>query len=169
MSRLESRRREPLTAEERNLRTNEEVREFTLSDAAEGGMAELGEDLFNYLCLTCHAKGSAGSRRGPNLDTVRAASPELLIDSILQPNLKVDEQYRSRHVTLKNGDIVTGTLLEETSGTLTIAGEGEPVKIGRSDIERITVTDTSAMPENLLNALTWDEIRDLWAYLILQR
>ncbi|MCG3198080.1 MAG: hypothetical protein GHCLOJNM_02574 [bacterium] len=162
--RLDNRRRE-LPPSEGIQHSNAEIREFVLSKAVDGGSVELGKEIFQYQCMTCHDPKSAQSRRGPNLDAIRAATPELLIDSILEPNRSVKPEFRNHLVTLADGEVVTGLPIEESETEVVYAGEGEPRRLSREEIERVDISQFSPMPENLLNVLSWNEIRDLWAYL----
>lgn len=144
---------------------NETIRKFVLSSGVEGGMAELGQEIFLYQCALCHDPQAAMSRRGPDLAQIRSGTPEHVIDSILEPSKIVQEEYRSHLVTLVDGEVITGLLLEENADEVTYAAEGDPIEILKADIEQVMVTESSPMPEGLLNAMTWNEIRDLWAYL----
>lgn len=162
--RIDARMRD-MPAGDRPQVSNQQVREFVLSEASEGGVVEIGKDLFHYYCMTCHDPKAGAARRGPNLDQIRSGTPELLIDSILEPSKTVKKEFRNHIVTMNDGEIVTGLPIEETTDEIVYAGEGEPQRLRREDIERITITENSPMPENLLNGLSWNEIRDLWSYL----
>jgi len=70
-----------------------------------------------------------------------------------------------RHVRRKAKGTVAGIIVLEESTVLSIVTPNETLRIARDEIERITPSQISMMPEGLLTGMNDDEIRDLVAYL----
>jgi putative heme-binding domain-containing protein len=108
-----------------------------------------------------------GGRTGPDLSTTGAAlNHERLVESIVDPNKEVAPQFTAWTVALKDGRVVTGTLLQESEDGLTFGdAEGKLVTVKPSEVEERRPQRTSVMPEGLLRQMTAQEFRDLVAYL----
>lgn len=120
-------------------------------------------------CLLCHRFGKTGGSVGPELAAVssRLTSRDIL-ESILLPSKVVSELYQNTILDLKNGDDVTGRILEETDQKLVVMTD--PVKLTKVEVRKSDVTGRRAskispMPEGLVNFMTEDQILDLIAYL----
>ena len=65
-----------------------------------------------------------------------------------------------------DGRILTGLLTEWTPETITLLdAKNKRTVVNRSDVEHLKESPISLMPENLLDPLTEQQIRDLFAYL----
>ncbi|MFO0999823.1 MAG: hypothetical protein U0936_05780 [Planctomycetaceae bacterium] len=69
-------------------------------------------------------------------------------------------------VATTNGRVVTGLLIEESDNAITIQTATEKVIVPRNEIEEQKISDVSMMPEGILQKMTHDEVRDLFAYLM---
>jgi len=137
----------------------------------EGGDPEAGELLFEkqveLSCLRCHphAAGEVPSI-GPSLDGVgeRLTRRELL-DSILTPNLAVAEGYDATTIRMADDSVLVGRVLTENDTELELLDDqGEVWIIEKTSVaERISAL--SAMPTNLPDFLTPEQMRDLIEYL----
>ncbi|MBM3848385.1 MAG: c-type cytochrome, partial [Verrucomicrobia bacterium] len=120
-------------------------------------------------CLACHKLGSAGGATGPDLTGLASRfSRTDILSSILEPSKVVSEQYASTVFGVKDGDDVTGRLLEETADRVTILTSpltGGTTQLKKSDITSRKASALSSMPEGLVDTLTRDEILDLMAFL----
>jgi len=120
-------------------------------------------------CILCHRFGKTGGAVGPELAAVssRLTSRDIL-ESILLPSKVVSEQYQNTILELKDGDDVTGRIVEETDQKLVVITD--PIKLTKVDVRKSDVTGRHAskispMPEGLVNFMTKDQILDLIAYL----
>ena len=84
----------------------------------------------------------------------------------LDPSREVDPRFVQYAVATLDGRTLTGVIAGETSTavTLRLPEKGE-VTILRADIEKLTGSGQSLMPENLLQGLSDPEVRGLFAYL----
>jgi putative membrane-bound dehydrogenase-like protein len=132
-----------------------------------------GERVFRHsqigLCTRCHRHEGRGNVVGPDLSQVgRRDDRHWLLESILQPNLKVAPEYRARTLVLTDGRTFTGIHLRTGGGgdveTLR-DNNGQERKFPRVEIEMSGEVLTSLMPEGLPTAMTDRELRDLIAFL----
>ncbi|HMJ65667.1 MAG TPA: heme-binding protein, partial [Candidatus Binatia bacterium] len=153
------------------------VKEWTMADlvpalgeASNGRNYRRGRDAFAVAqCLACHKFGTEGGAVGP--DITGAASRfnrRDLLETIIEPSKVISDQYQNITVTKKNGDDVTGRLVEENDERLVLVTNplsGERAEIKKRDVAKRAPSKISPMPEGLVNILTREEILDLLAYI----
>lgn len=118
-------------------------------------------------CAMCHSMDGMGSRAGPNLAQIHAATtPNYALESLLQPNANVAPQFESFVLVTSDGQTRTAFQLQERGGNhLYIDLTGKPFEVKIEDIIRRDQLPVSIMPEGIVSRLTDVEIRDLMAYL----
>ena len=91
-----------------------------------------------------------------------------LIESIIDPGKTISDQYSSSTVTLKNGETLTGLIVErgEDFDVYPIDSKAEPIRVSGSDVEKVEQASVSQMPPGLINTLNPEELADLIAYLM---
>ena len=120
-------------------------------------------------CLLCHRFGNDGGYIGPELTAVASKySRRDILESILDPSKVISEQYQNLTVLKKDGEAVTGRIVDENDERILVspnllATETEEVK--KADIAERLPSKVSPMPDGLLNQLNKDEILDLLAYI----
>jgi putative heme-binding domain-containing protein len=140
--------------------------------ARERGDAGRGAVLFFQPFLTCARCHDAevGTQLGPDLAHAgKEATAEHLVESILSPSKVIKKGYEPLTVSTADGRTMTGLLVEEKNGTLTLldpAG-GKRITIPVADIDKRTVGTQSLMPDGLVNLLSdRQQFLDLTKYLI---
>ncbi len=153
------------------------VREWKVSDlaadlerAGRGRNFENGREAFAAAqCLACHRFGNEGGGTGPDLTAVSSRFTRKDVwESIVDPSKVVSEQYQNITVTKKDGNDVTGRLVEETESKLVLVPNPlatDRVEMAKSAVQKRAPSKVSPMPEGLVNVLTKDDILDLLAYL----
>ena len=129
-----------------------------------------GQEAFTVAqCIQCHRFGKTGGAVGPELAAVGSRlSARDILESILLPSKVISELYVNTTLSLKDGDDVTGRILEETDQKIVVMTDplkSTKVEVPKSDVTRRRVSKISPMPEGLVNFLTEDQILDLIAYL----
>jgi putative heme-binding domain-containing protein len=129
-----------------------------------------GRDLFTEAqCIQCHRFGKSGGSVGPELAAVSSRlTARDILESILLPSKVLSEQYQNTIVSTKDGDDVTGRIVEETDQKLIVMTDqikGTKVEILKTDVAGRRASKVSPMPEGLVNFMTKNEILDLIAYL----
>jgi putative heme-binding domain-containing protein len=141
-----------------------------LGQASNGRNFENGKAAFNDAqCILCHRFGNQGGSVGPELTAASSKYTRRdILESILEPSKVVSEQYQNITILTKDGDTVTGRLVDENAEKITL--QPSPFASDRVDIPISEITErrpskVSSMPEGLADQLTQDEILDLLAYI----
>jgi putative heme-binding domain-containing protein len=148
--------------------TYQELLSYLTGPQASHPVAERGAAIFEKAqCVKCHRYGSRGDTVGPDLTNVsRRFQKKEILESILFPSQVISDQYASKTILTTDGKTYAGLVAESGDGSLVVLqANGEKVTIPKADVDQTSPSKTSAMPEGLLNALTLEEIADLFAYL----
>jgi quinoprotein glucose dehydrogenase len=107
-----------------------------------------------------------GGEVGPDLTGIGAKqSREYLVESIALPNKQIAPGFDSTIVTMKSGATYAGVVKSETAEAIEInSPEDGLVKLKKADIQT-RERGPSAMPEELRQILTKQEMRHLVEYL----
>jgi putative membrane-bound dehydrogenase-like protein len=99
-------------------------------------------------CVACHRVGSEGGAFGPELtDLGVRGNVERVIRSILEPSAEIVEGFALHIYTLRNGQSLSGRILEEEQGSFMIVQPGnQTAKIDRADVVKEETLPLSAMP-----------------------
>lgn len=121
-------------------------------------------------CLVCHRMRDEGGSTGPDLTAIaQRFTPRDILESITEPSKVVSEQFAATEFVLKNGDEVSGRILEETDQkyvVLTNPLQNGKTDVKKSDVAKKQLAKLSPMPEGLINVLKKEEVLDLIAYLV---
>jgi putative heme-binding domain-containing protein len=91
---------------------------------------------------------------------------EALLRSLLTPSAAVESGYRLYRVELRNGTLLEGFLVRQDENELVLRRPGEQDRrIAMSEVYRSGFTRRSVMPDGLLEAMTAEEVADLFSYL----
>jgi putative membrane-bound dehydrogenase-like protein len=131
------------------------------------GRSEAGRKIYERECSICHQIGKMGHNIGPSLaGSTNAREPEALLTHVLDPNFYVPPQYVQYVAVDRNGRTYTGILAEQTSTSISLKREKDAVDtLLRSNIEELSSTGKSLMPEGLEKKLSRQDMADLIAYL----
>lgn len=132
-----------------------------------GGDPKRGQDIFRNqgACMQCHKVGNDGGIQGPDLTKVgERLKADKMLESVIDPNAVIADNYGSATVTLNNGKTVMGRVAAKTDQKVTIIDPmGKKIEIASKDIKE-TSAPISAMPPMGLT-LPPRDLRDLMAYL----
>jgi len=141
--------------------------------AIRGADFHSGRNLFHAIgCAACHRFDSLGGDIGPDLTTVNNKFDiNYLLESIIEPSKVISDQYGSKIVTMKDGAIHSGLVVERGEAVdvypaAKTTEELKPATLKLSEIAKIEETPVSQMPPMMMNGLNGDEVRDLIAYLL---
>ncbi len=130
------------------------------------GDAERGQKVYQRECAACHKWGALGHDVGPNLATILHRSPAELLVAILDPNREVGPNFVQYAAVLDDGRISTGLIASETPTSITLRrAENQQETVLRQNLEELTSTGMSLMPEGLEQKITPQEAADLFAFL----
>ena len=126
------------------------------------GDANRGAATFKKLCIACHKAGGEGAEVGPNLASVKNRPREQLLRDVLYPSMAFAPQYHQYVIATTDGKLITGLLTSSNAAGYTIRRQGgEDVTVLRKDVEELSDTRISLMPENLLEGLKPQDVADL--------
>ncbi len=134
-----------------------------------GGDADKGENIFKYhisQCIKCHSVKQEGGNAGPDLAGVaKRLSPELMLESLVEPSKVVVPGFGLATITLKDGSSVSGSLLKQDkkNGVLVRKADMKEEQISADKIDSISPPISPMPPMGLL--MTPVELRDVLAYL----
>ncbi|MGC1273709.1 MAG: neutral/alkaline non-lysosomal ceramidase N-terminal domain-containing protein [Planctomycetaceae bacterium] len=135
------------------------------SELPAAGDAVHGKALFEKTCASCHKLDGVGKEFGPNLAVLTDKSPTNLLASLLDPNKAVEAKYRGYAAVTADGRVLTGLVLRESAGSITLAGaDGRTVELLRKDVEELQDTGKSFMPEGLERDLSPQDVADVIAF-----
>lgn len=129
------------------------------------GSPERGEKIFrrkDLSCIKCHSLAQAGGQVGPELTALGSISPaDYVVNSILNPNLAIKEQFVTRVFLTADGGVVTGIVVDRDDTRVRVRdASGKLLTIPAADIED-EAEGKSLMPQGLTKFLTHDEFLDL--------
>jgi putative membrane-bound dehydrogenase-like protein len=124
-----------------------------------------GRAVFSRTCLQCHKMYDGGGDVGPDLTGSDRANADYILENVLDPSAAVSRDYTVTTVATTDGRLVSGIIREQTDASLMLQTANERVVISREDVEALKPSETSMMPEGLLERLSAQELRDLFAYL----
>jgi putative membrane-bound dehydrogenase-like protein len=134
------------------------------------GDLKQGQKIFEKECMICHKMGQKGFDVGPNLVTVKNRTSSEILTHILDPNREVSPNYQEYVIATVDGQIKTGIISAETPTGITLKiAEGKTELIPRTDIENLSATGKSLMPEGLEKKITKKQMADLIYYVLLMR
>jgi len=148
-----------------------------IADLGSGHDWARGRELFRRAgCGVCHAMGteSEGTGLAPDLTGVASTfSREFILQSILEPSATVNGRFFQTKFTLKNGEVVTGSVVDvvEKKGNKMILvapvmmNPQATVEISQADVKSEEPSSVSAMPSGLLSEFTKEEVVELMAFL----
>jgi len=166
---VEATKSQELIAKLEPLKTDDTSSVAAFQETLYGGNGRQGYMVFNYnaaaQCNRCHVISGSGTTVGPQLAGVASRlSREQLLEALIEPSARLAPGFGSVSLTLKDGQKVSGILMEETDKELVLkTSEAEPLHIATARISE-RKNSPSAMPP-MGSILTKREIRDLVEFL----
>ena len=131
------------------------------------GSRPRGEQVFQRECQACHRMGDRGHEVGPNMLSIKHRTREEVLTHVLDPNREVPPNFQEYVVLLDDGRVVTGMVAEETATSVTLRrAERIDETILRRNIDEMSGTGHSLMPEGLEKKINQQEMADLLEYLL---
>lgn len=127
---------------------------------------QVGQKLFQTHCAACHKLHGKGGNLGPDLTGSGRTDLDYLLTNIIDPNALVSANHHLTTVALKDGRTLTGIIARRTDKVLALRILEQEEIIPSGDISKVTTTQTSIMPEGILDTLKPNQQRDLLGYLM---
>jgi putative heme-binding domain-containing protein len=130
------------------------------------GSPYVGKKLFAARCGTCHMLHATGGTVGPDLTPFKRDDATHLLLHVINPSAEIREGYENHIVVTADGRTLTGIVMEKDAGVVVLrTADGQRVILPKGEIEELRVSGVSLMPEGLLQGMSDQEVRDLFAYL----
>ena len=127
---------------------------------------ENGKTLFKRTCATCHVLFGEGAKIGPELTGSNRKNLDYLLENVIDPSAVVGAEFRVSLFVLSDGRVVSGIVREQNEKTITVQTPDNKLVIDRQDVDEVTVSNKSLMPDGMLQDLSDSQIRDLLAYMM---
>jgi putative heme-binding domain-containing protein len=130
------------------------------------GNAYAGEKLFDQRCATCHQLFHKGGRIGPNLTAYQRDDLGTMLGSIVTPSAEIREGYENVSLSTKDGRVLGGFLADKDAKIVVLRGfDGQDTAVPQDQVAELKSAGRSLMPDGLLDGLSEQQLRDLFAYL----
>lgn len=145
----------------------EEIRK----QVSEKGNAKRGRELYLntklLACATCHRMEGVGGSVGPDLTRVwETIGIDKLLESMIDPSKEIKEGYQTYRVVTVDAQVFNGLKIKEDDTALLIReATGRDIRIPKDEIETVTASKVSLMPDNSVAQITYDQFIDLLAFL----
>ena len=125
-----------------------------------------GKAIYDISCGSCHRLNGEGGTIGPDLTGYDRKNISDMSLNIVDPNASIREGYVNFRVRLKDGQVILGTIVDQSEEKMIIKPlGGDEIFLSTDQIDEAIPQDKSIMPEHLTKSLSEQEIRDLFAYL----
>jgi len=125
-----------------------------------------GRKLFGMSCGLCHKLFGQGGQIGPDLTPYKRDELSTVLLNVVNPSAEIREGYETYLVSTKDGRTLSGFLADKDNRVVVLRGvDGVNMVLAQDQIAEMKSTGVSLMPVGLLNALTDQQVRDLFAYL----
>lgn len=125
-----------------------------------------GEATYTARCAACHQLFHKGGSIGPNLTAYQREDLGTMLPSILTPSAEIREGFENFTITTKDGRTLGGFLADKDANVITLRGlDGQDIALPRDQITEMKSAGRSLMPDGLLEGLSDQQLRDLFAYL----
>ena len=143
-----------------------ELRTMLTAETISAADASAGRLLFRQACASCHTLFGEGKKIAPDLTGAQRNNLNYLLENIVDPSATVSKNFKLSIVLLQDGRVINGIVLGRTEKTLTIQTATDQVVVQRDEIDELTESPVSMMPDKLLNVLGDQQIQNLIAYLM---
>ncbi|EDY19841.1 heme-binding protein [Chthoniobacter flavus Ellin428] len=118
-------------------------------------------------CSRCHQIRGEGGRIGPDLSNLVQRDYASVLKDVVEPSAAINPDHVAYIATLKNGDAVMGVLQKDDPQEISLGlADGTTRAVRRSDIASLAASPVSLMPPGLLLALTEQQRKDLFTFLL---
>lgn len=125
-----------------------------------------GKRLYLQHCGGCHKLHGEGGSLGMDLTAANRADRYSLLTHIVDPSAFIRKEYMTLRVRLRDGRTVSGLVQEQSAGGLTLVDHNHrATRIQRAEISTEEESPVSVMPEGIIEKLTPQQLRDLFAHL----
>ncbi len=125
-----------------------------------------GAGVFAMNCLPCHTMQGIGQHVGPDLSGIATKTKEQLLHSVIDPSAEISPDFLNYTISTVDLEVLNGVLGGETASSITLRqAAGIEVSVLRENIEEMTVSNQSLMPQGLEAAFDVQGMADLLEFM----
>ncbi len=124
-----------------------------------------GQKHFQQLCATCHDDKDETKNIGPKLQGSGTKGVRYFLENIVDPSAVIGSDFQMQLVETDDGRLISGIVEETTDSTITVRTQTESIVVPRDEIDSLTMTQLSLMPEGMLETLNARQQIELFLYL----
>lgn len=138
---------------------------------ADKGDAKRGRELYLntkvLACATCHRMEGVGGSVGPDLTRVwDTMTIDKLLESMIEPSKEIKEGFQTYRLVTTDAKVFSGLKIKENDNEVVIRdADGRDIRVAKDDIDSLTASKVSLMPDNAVAQITYDQFLDLLAFL----
>lgn len=131
------------------------------------GDADKGKIQFMGRCAICHKLFGEGGQIGPELTGYDRSNADFWLDNLFMPSMEIREGFGAYIVKTKGGQILTGLMdAQDAKGIVIKDMANNKTALKQTDIESMTASPISLMPEGLTTGMSDADLKDFFAYLM---
>jgi putative heme-binding domain-containing protein len=131
------------------------------------GDADRGKIQFMARCFICHKLFGEGGQIGPELTGYDRSNADFWLDNLFMPSMEIREGFGAYIVKTKGGQILTGLMdAQDAKGIVIKDMANNKTALKQTDIESMTASPISLMPEGLTTGMSDADLKDFFAYLM---
>jgi putative heme-binding domain-containing protein len=134
-----------------------------------GGNWARGRQVFysdQAMCSRCHQIALQGGKIGPDLSNLVHRDYDSVLRDIREPSAAINPDFITYKVELTDGRILSGVIRSEADKMIIGDIDGKEIAVARGQIESLTPSKVSTMPEGLVKTLGPEKMRDLLTFLL---
>jgi putative membrane-bound dehydrogenase-like protein len=141
------------------------------AEMAAKGNAARGKELYLntklLACASCHKMEGVGGQVGPDLTRLwDTMTVEKILESIVEPSKEIKEGFQAYRLTTADSKVYTGLKVRDDAKEVVIRdATGRDYRVAKEDVESLTPSKLSLMPDNVVSQITYDQFIDLLAFL----
>ena len=102
---------------------------------------------------------------GPDLTGSNRNDLFYLLENIIDPSAVIGRDYQLNNFLMSDGRLVSGIVVEDSPRVLVVQTATERLLLPKDEVEERKVANVSMMPEGIAEKLSFEELRDLIAFL----
>jgi putative membrane-bound dehydrogenase-like protein len=130
------------------------------------GDKQAGRAIYAATCGACHKLYGQGGTLGPDLTGGGRDNLSYLLTNIIDPSAVLAKENQLSNLTLEDGRILSGMIRGNDGRVTTLVSPAGEVIVSNEDVTKTDTLPVSLMPEGLLDTLTREQARDLFAWLM---
>lgn len=144
----------------------ERVARYEVAIREDKGDPYAGKKLFTATCAKCHRLFASGGDIGPDLTSYKRDDLTRMLLNVADPSAEIREGFETWLAITEDGRTVTGFKVDEDDEVVALRGaDGVKVSLPKGELDELVRQQVSIMPTGLLQKMSDQQMRDLFAYL----